>query len=314
MKRRQGVAILKRPDLNLLIALDILLEEGSVAGAARRMNLSGPAMSRTLGRIREAFGDPILVSAGRKMVPTPYALDLRARLHEIVGAASDLFRPEKPIDLATLEPQFTIRTNDLFIGAFGMALLGRLQSKAPRCRLRFAPDGDDDLDMLREGRIDLYIGATIALKPEIRTQALFNLSFQVLARAGHPVFATDITPQSLVAHGHIVVSRLGRWTGPIDRILGEMGLARTIALVVPTYYSMIETLRFSDMIMPVPDIVARNLPLDTIGLKAVDLPFPIEPVTLFQAWHPRDDRDFVHRWLRQEVLATTRDGRPIGEG
>ncbi|ACB96106.1 transcriptional regulator, LysR family [Beijerinckia indica subsp. indica ATCC 9039] len=278
------------------------------------MNLSGPAMSRTLGRIREAFGDPILVAAGRKMVPTPHALELQARIHEIVGTASELFRPENPIDLAAMEPQFTIRTNDLFIGAFGMALLGRLQTKAPRCRLRFAPDGDDDLDMLREGRIDLYIGATIALRPEIRTQALFDLTFQVLARAGHPIFETTITPQSLVAHGHIVVSRRSQWIGPIDRVLGEMGLSRTIALVVPTYYSMIETLRFSDMIMPVPDIVARNLPLETIGLKVFDLPFPIEPVTLFQAWHPRHDRDFVHRWLRQEVLATARNARPIGEG
>src|ERR1700679_723635 len=102
------------PDLNLLFALDVLLEEGSVVGAARRMNLSAPAMSRTLARIREAVGDPILVKVGRTMMPTPRALALREQVHGSVEHARQLLQPEREVDLSTLTRQFNLHANDVF--------------------------------------------------------------------------------------------------------------------------------------------------------------------------------------------------------
>lgn len=148
------------PDLNLLIALDALLEEGSVAGAARRMNLSPPAKSRTLARIRETVGDPIFVQAGRKMVPTPRALALRGVVRETVERASQLLAPSADVDLRTLDKQFNVRANDIFVGMHGGRLLEEMARGMPRAMLRFTPEEDDvDDDALRSGRIDLFISA-----------------------------------------------------------------------------------------------------------------------------------------------------------
>ncbi|KVQ11178.1 hypothetical protein WM08_00730 [Burkholderia ubonensis] len=151
-------------NLNLLISLDALLEEGSVAGAARRMNLSPPAMSRTLARIRETVGDPIFVQGGRKMVPTPRALDR----------------------------QFSVRATDVFVGVYSSQLLEEMA----RAMVRFMPEADDvDDDALRSGRIDLFISASRRLGQEIRVRPLFTTKFVGLARSGHSIFDDDITPE-----------------------------------------------------------------------------------------------------------------------
>src|ERR1700761_8864746 len=110
-------------DLNLLTALDILLSEGSVGGAARRLNLSASAMSRTLARIREAAGGPLLVRAGRSLVPTPRAEELRKRVREVVEAAQAVLRADAPLDLASLERIFIIRANDGFVEVIGARLI-----------------------------------------------------------------------------------------------------------------------------------------------------------------------------------------------
>lgn len=111
------------PDLNLLLALDVLIDECSVAAAARRMNLSTPAMSRTLGRIRTALGDPVLVRAGRGLAPTPRALQLREQVRDVIEQAHRVFNAGREVDMRVLERTFSVRANDVFVGGFG----GRLR-------------------------------------------------------------------------------------------------------------------------------------------------------------------------------------------
>lgn len=123
---------MERPDLNLLFALDVLLEEGSVVGAARRMNLSAPAMSRTLGRIRETLGDPVFVLTGRKRVPTPRALALREQVRAAVEQAAQVLAPSKEVDLRTLDRRFNVRANDIFVGTYSGRLLEAMAAAMPR--------------------------------------------------------------------------------------------------------------------------------------------------------------------------------------
>src|SRR4249919_3816554 len=111
------------PDLNLLVTLDVLLAEGSVAGAARRLRLSPSAMSRALARLRDAMGDPLLVRAGRGLVPTPRALELRERIGPLVEEAQAALRPAETLDLSHLARTFTLRTSDGFVENFGPALV-----------------------------------------------------------------------------------------------------------------------------------------------------------------------------------------------
>lgn len=164
-----------RPDLNLLVTLDVLLAEGSVARAARRLRLSPSAMSRALARLRETTGDPLLVRAGRGLVPTPRALELRERVGQIVEDAEAALRPAEALDLTRLVRTFTMRNSDGFVENFGPRLIARVSEQAPGVRLRFVPKPDKDSAPLREGSVDLetgVIGDTTG--PEIRAQALFH--------------------------------------------------------------------------------------------------------------------------------------------
>ena len=147
-------------DLNLLTALDALLAEAQRDGrAASRLGLSSSAMSRTLARLRAATGDPLLVRAGRGLVPTPRAAELRDRVHELARDARAVLRPHAShLDLATLERTFTIRAGEGFLDLFSAPLVAAVTAAAPQVRLRFAPKPDKDVRPLREGRVDLEIG------------------------------------------------------------------------------------------------------------------------------------------------------------
>src|SRR5690349_8364936 len=122
---------MSRPDLNLLITLDVLLAEGSVARAAKRLRLSPSAMSRALGRLRATTGDPLLVRAGRGLVPSPRALELRERVAQLVQDGEAVLRPAGKPDLKRLARTFTLRTSEGFVETFGPALIARVARDAP---------------------------------------------------------------------------------------------------------------------------------------------------------------------------------------
>lgn len=293
---------MEHPDLNLLLALDILLEEGSVVGAARRMNLSPPAMSRTLGRIRETLGDPVFVQAGRKLVPTPRALELREQVRQAVEQATQVLTPTADVDLKTLERRFNVRANDVFVGIHSGRLLEAMAASMPCAMLRFSPEEDDvDDEALRSGRIDLFISASRKLGPEIRVQSLFTTTFVGIAREDHPIFADDITPERLTRWGHIGVSRRGKSAGPIDTALEALGLRRHVALVVSNPYTAFFALQGSDLLLPLPERLARSALAAGLRIRLFDLPVPLETVLFTQAWHPRFQSDPAHQWLRRTI-------------
>jgi DNA-binding transcriptional LysR family regulator len=124
------------PDLNLLVTLDVLLSEGSVAGAARRLRLSPSAMSRALARLRDVTGDPLLVRAGRSLVPTPRAIELRTQVGPLVEGAKAVLRPVEALDLARLHRQFTLRSSEGFAETFGPRLLALVAVQAPGVTLK----------------------------------------------------------------------------------------------------------------------------------------------------------------------------------
>ena len=290
------------PDLNLLVALNVLLEEGSVVGAARRMNLSAPAMSRTLTRIRDALNDPILVRSGRGLVPTPRALELREQVRGVVELARGVFTQSQDSDLRLLERTFSIRANDVFFGVYGGALRQQMALEMPKASLRVVPEGFTDDEALSEGRIDLAICATNKFSSDIKVQRLFTCPFVGLAREGHPIFDQPITAQRFIAFDHISVSRRGRARGPIDTVLAEQGLERRVSFTTPTFYSAIFALAGADLILPLmPQVLLKTLAPMGLKLRPFELPIPLQPVEIFQAWHPRLDNDHAHRWLRRTL-------------
>jgi len=301
-------------DMNLLAALDVLLAEGSVTGAARRLGLSSSAMSRTLTRLRSATGDPLLVRAGRRLVPTPRAAELRDRVHELSRDVRAVLRPQiADLDIAALELTFTIRASEGFVEFLSAPLVAAVMQAAPHIRLRFAPKPDKDAGPLREGLIDLEIGVLGVSAPEIRTQLLFRDRFVGVARIGHPLLA-GVTPARYAACDHIVASRNADFTGPVDDALEKLGLRRAIRVVVPGYPDTMRIARHSDLIALVPRSCLGNSPASehaaTSGLESFELPVSTPEITISAMWHPRVDADPAHRWLRDTVTSVCRTAYP----
>ncbi|QJW95161.1 LysR substrate-binding domain-containing protein [Frigoriglobus tundricola] len=294
---------MKTIDLSLLVALDALLAEESVAGAARRLNLSEPSASRALARLRAALGDPLLVRAGRRLVATPKALALRGRVRSLVEQAEDLFREEGEAETARLERTFTIRSNDAFAGPYAARLTERVSTEAPRVTLRFVPEGEEDSESLRSGAVDLDIGALGTMGPEMRTQRLFVDAFVGIVGAGHPLASGLVTPERFAGFPHVSASRRGKVVGPIDAALGRLGVRRSVTLVVPSYYSAIITVAASPRLVgAVPGRLAEE-GARRLDLRTFKLPVVTDPVDVYQIWHPRFDADPAHRWLRETVRA-----------
>ncbi|WP_408600787.1 LysR family transcriptional regulator [Pseudomonas sp. PLMAX] len=284
------------PDLNLLITLDVLLAEGSVARAAKRLRLSPSAMSRALARLRETTGDPLLVRAGRGLVPTPRALELRERVAQLVQEAQAVLRPAEQPDLLQVSRTFTLRTSEGFVENFGAALIARVAEQAPGIRLRFMPKPDKDSTALRDGTVDLETGVVgRTASPELRTQGLFRDRLIGVVRAGHPLCNGEMSPERFVARGHISVSRRGLEKGPIDEALEVLGLQRQIVTMVGGFSTALALAQASDLIATVPERHTANL---RAGMHSFVLPVSLPEFTLAMIWHPRLDADPVHRWLR----------------
>ena len=291
---------MSEPDLNLLLTLDAVLAEGSVTRAARRLRLSPSAMSRSLARLREATGDPLLVRAGRTLVPTPRALELRERVSHLVQEARSMLRPCDNLNLAQLSRTFVLRTRDGFVENYGAALITRAAQQAQGVRLCFVPKPARDSGALRDGGVDLETGViNAATGPEIRSRALFRDRFVGAVHAGHPL-AQGTPDAARYAQGrHISVSRRGLVDGPIDAALLQLGLQRDVATVVDGFAAALALARGSDLIASVPE---RQTGLLRAGMHSFPLALGMPEFTVSMLWHPRMEADPAHRWLRSLVF------------
>ncbi|NVZ59738.1 LysR family transcriptional regulator [Pseudomonas edaphica] len=284
------------PDLNLLITLDTLLSEGSVAAAARRLRLSPSAMSRALARLRETTGDPLLVRAGRGLVPTPRAVELREQVSRLVQEAQAVLRPAQTLDMGQVVRTFTLRSSEEFVENLGPALLARIAQEAPGVRLRFVDKSDKDSALLREGSIDLSIGVVDACaSPELLTQALFRDRLIGVVRSGHALSQGEVSAERFAQGQHVYVSRRGLDRGQVDDALQALGLTREISTIVAGFATAIALARDTDLIASVPE---RYTAHQRDGLYSFALPIVVPPFTVAMLWHPRLDADVAHRWLR----------------
>lgn len=289
------------PDLNLLVTLDVLLAEGSVAGAARRLRLSPSAMSRALARLREVTGDPLLVRAGRQLVPTPRALELRTQVGSIVDGARAILRPAEKLDLSRLERRFVLRCSEGFVETFGPRVLAQIESDAPGVTLRFVAKPDKESAPLREGEVDIETGVVdTTTAPEMRAMPLFEDRWIGVARDGHPVLDTRVTLKRYGAAGHVQILRRGLHSSEVDDAAAAAGATRRIGIIVNGFAAAISLARDTDLIATVPQRHTEGL---RRSVSLFTLPFEIPAFTISMLWHPRMDGDLAHRWLRSCLRA-----------
>ncbi len=289
------------PDLNLLVTLDVLLAEGSVAGAARRLQLSPSAMSRALARLREVTGDPLLVRAGRRLVPTPRAIALRPQVGNLVDGANAVLRPAETLDLARLVRRFTLRSSEGFVETFGPQLLAEVGREAPGVVLQFLAKPDKDSAPLRVGEVDIETGVIDATTgPEMRALPLFEDRWVGVVREDHPLARGRMTPRRYAAADHVHVLRRGLHSAEIDEAVRLAGLDRRVPAIVSGFATALALARQTELVATVPERHTAGL---RHGMHAFTLPVAIAPFTVSMLWHPRMDGDLAHRWLRGRVRA-----------
>ncbi|AHH19081.1 putative transcriptional regulator, LysR family [Nocardia nova SH22a] len=288
-------------DLNLLRVFDALLQEGSVTAASDRLHLSIPATSRALSRLRRAMNDPILVRAGRGMAPTPFALRTAPRVRSLLDEAAALVSADRGVTAADLKRTFTIRINDGVAATLVTTVVEATAARAPGVVLRFVTEGSESPEALRDGSIDLDIGAGPVTAPDIHSAELYSEHLVGIVRADNPLGRhRRPTLAQLCRHPHVSSSRRGRAHGPLDDALAAEGLRRHVAAVVPT--SAVAALLVSSS--PYVGLVPRRLAeqyADALGLRWFPVPADLPEVEVRLSWHARLDADPAQTWVRDTI-------------
>ncbi len=292
-------------DFNLLKGLDALLEQCSVQEAAIQLNLTQPAVSRVLARLRDATGDEILVRNGREMVPTPRALELREEVRDLVTRAGMVLTPPAELRLADLSRTFVIRCHDSFLVALAPRLTQELARVAPGVRVRFIGENPADSRELSRGVTDLTVGCPAEQgSPSIETLALKSDEMVLIVANGHDSDVARPSAAHIANALHVDVSRQANPHGPVDTALAELGLRRKVVATVPTVAAALAVAATSTAVAIVPRRLRDPLPP---GLRARPLPFVLTTAPVTVNWHRRHGGDPAHVWLRDLVAGLLED-------
>ena len=296
-------------DLNLLVALDALLQESTMGRAAALLGISKPAMSHAIARLRAQTGDPIVVRAGQKWVLSDRVQAMAPRVRTLVADAfAALSAGGIGLDLGK-ERQFRIHTTDHVLSLLGVDLGHAVAREAPRSTLRFLPLLDDEAGALRDD-VDLAIGAFHDMPDDLRQQRLFREPYACVVRKGHPKVRGKLTLATFVELEHVVVAPRGRPGGVVDTALRKRKLQRRVVQTLPFFGVAFEIVAESDCVATVSQRLADKH-AERYGLATFEPPLTIAPCTVAQVWHARVDADPGHVWLRKLIArvahATARD-------
>lgn len=290
-----------RPDLNLLLALETLLVERNVTRAAARLNLSQPALSAQLRRLREIFGDPLFVAARRGVIPTQHALELQGPLREALKALRSVVTERVRFDPSTADFTVAIAASDYA----QCALLDRVVEilrEAPKLRLSWKQLYVPELvGQMERGEVDLAVMTPDTAPKQLLTRPLFDERYVVIARRGHPVVEGSIDIDQLCALTHVVVSpRGGSFDGPTDAALRATGRQRRVSLSVASFLIVPELIARSDQIALVPERLVRETSRD---LQILESPIDVTGFSMGLVWHERSDAEPAQVWLRSRLAS-----------
>lgn len=290
---------LRRLDLNLLVTLDVLLSEHNVTRAAQRLHFSQPSVSVHLAKLRDVFGDPLLLPGPRGMQPTARANELREPLRQALDALARAVSPAAPFDPAEASHTWRVAATDYTESAILLPALDGLRSAAPGARLAV-------LDMVpgriakqaEQGVIDLAFHTSEGAPSGLRRRVLFSEQYVLVGRAGHPRLKKRPTLSQFCELDHVIVSPDGAgFRGVTDDALAEAGLARRVVLSVPHFLFVRSVLASTDLVAMLPSRLVR----DTSALRVVAPPVDVPGFEIAMLWHERSHRDPAHEWLREYI-------------
>jgi DNA-binding transcriptional LysR family regulator len=293
-------------DLNLLRALDALLDECNVTRAAARLGVTQPAMSGMLARLRETFGDPLFVRAQRGMVPTRRATELAQPLKQILHGVSGLLEPSV-FDPSTARNTFTVAATDYALRAIAVPFLSALKQEAPHIRVSLIPVAQEQLQAgLERGEIDLALVTPEFAALDLHAKRLFEEHYVCVLREHHPAVQDKrtLTLDEFCTLDHALVSYTGGgFSGVTDEALARLGKHRNVTLSVKSFLVVPDILRASDMVAILPSRLVSAIS----GLVVVAPPVDIPGFTKIAVWHERSHFDVAQRWLRDLLFKTCSD-------
>ena len=287
-------------DLNLLVALDALLDEANVSRAAARLGMSQPALSHALARLRDVMGDPLFVRSRNGMAPTPRAEAMHAGVKDILRRAETAFRPPafKPSEATG---RFAVATTDYMAMTLLVPLIGKLRTLAPGLLISVASltrlDAEGEMS---RGSLDLVVTAADLADDRLERLSLYTDRYVGAARAGHPLRSVPVTADALCQYDHALVSpaRLSEG-GPIDHALAALGKARRVAVVLPSFLLLPPLLASTDLVAAAPK---RLFSFGTDAIGQFELPLRLDPIEIIAIWHPRYSLDPRHIWMRELLV------------
>ncbi len=294
---------LRNVDLNLLHALYALLEERHVSHAAKRSFLSQPAMSRALDRLRETFGDPLLVRTGRVYERTPRGERVLRELESIMGRLAAMVQGEEFYPARSQE-RFRVAMTDHGSTILLPVLLERVRKAASHARLEISAWRTQAYEDVVAGRIDLALSAE-AVPPTLESEVIFNLDFVCLVGSTQPVRKRRFTLKQYLQLPHALVETLGGQQTMVDRPLAQLGVKRRVALRLPFFLPAIFAIAKTDLVLTVPRKLAK-VTAPIAGHRVVEPPRDIKAFPYFMAWHSRLNTEPAHAWLRDQVRAVAR--------
>jgi DNA-binding transcriptional LysR family regulator len=291
-------------DPGQLVALNVLLEEGNVTRAARRLGITQSSMSHRLAQLRSALGDPLLVRVGASLVPTPRAQAISGPLAQALRALAESVAPAERFDPATSRFALGIAMPDL-LATLAPRLAAALTHEAPHIELRL-------INIRPELSVELAGDPpSVALTParfvdgDIKSRSLGELRFGVVGRMAHPAFRRALTTERWLAHPHVTVRIGNERTNLIEEELSRRGLARRVGLEVPSFLAGLLVVAGSDFLMNAP-MPLVNEAAAALGLRLCKAPIPLPAARFALAWHARFHRDPAHQWARERVFAAVR--------
>ena len=308
---------INRVDLNLLVYLDVLLRERNVTQAANQLNLSQPAMSNGLRRLRELFDDPILVRTSDGMTPTERALELEPLVREILSGVDRALQPTSDFDPTDAERIFRIMASDYAESTLLPALLAKLRQQAPGISLDIMTPSDVSFLDVERGKVDLVINRFDAMPQSFHQNTVWTDSFSCLISASNPILK-DFTLDSYLAAQHVWVSKTGMGVGVgvdpedvqrlgwVDGALAKLDKKRHITVFTRHYQAAMILAEQNDLVVTLPTLAAQ-LQHDNPRLVIKTPPFEIPPLELKLAWSPLLQHNPANRWLRQLIVETGRE-------
>ena len=296
---------LRRIDLNLLVALEALLDEKNVTRAAHRLGMSQPAASRALGRLRALFSDALLVDGPGGYVLSSRAEEVRPVLRGILAGVGEMLEANS-FDPATATGRIRLLMPDLQAAVLAPHLLARLAREAPSLDLDIVAPGTNGIEALEHGVADAMVALIDEAPAGIHRRRLYDEELVTLMRADHPALAGKLTLDRFLALEHIVVSVTGVGPAPVDEVLARMGRTRRVKLRVPNFFAAVEIAARSDLIMTLPSSLARAA---ANMRRFVSLPPPLDlgSFTMSLAWHARQQDAPRHIWLRRAIVTAAMD-------